>query len=156
MQDSNEKNGLCAGSRGKTTTAWFLRGILEEYGLLTGMAGSIEHSIANDRLTEQGELWVPGEEDPSLDMYASSAACQVWLVDTLPPCRALHQQSAARAGQPVGARRRGPQPRCVRWQCWSSSCCLCMANLTGSARYRGALSRHKSRILVALVRLYCL
>ena len=57
-----------AGSRGKTTTAWFLRGILEEFGLLTGMAGSIEHSISNDRLTEQGALWVPKEDDPTLDM----------------------------------------------------------------------------------------
>ena len=57
-----------AGSRGKTTTAWLLRGIFEEAGLLTGLTGSIEHSISNDRMTEEGDLWTPDEPDPTTEL----------------------------------------------------------------------------------------
>ena len=59
-----------AGTRGKTTCAWFLRGILEEFGLLSGMVGSVEHALSHDRLTEQGALWTPSEPDPTQDLCA--------------------------------------------------------------------------------------
>ena len=65
---STKATAWCAGSRGKTTTAWLLRGILEEAGLLTGLTGSIEHSISNDRLTDEGDLWTPEETDPSTEL----------------------------------------------------------------------------------------
>lgn len=55
-----------AGTTGKTTTAWLIRGILEAVPCLTGMVGSIEYAIAHDKLTEDGDLWVPDEEDPTL------------------------------------------------------------------------------------------
>lgn len=38
---------------------------------VTGMIGSLEYAIAEDRLDEDGELWVPQEEDPSADRESS-------------------------------------------------------------------------------------
>lgn len=55
-----------AGTRGKTTTCWLIRGILEAVPQLTGMVGSIEYALAHDKLSEEGDLWVPDEEDPTL------------------------------------------------------------------------------------------
>ena len=55
-----------AGTTGKTTTSWLIRGIFEAIPQLTGMIGSIEYAIAHDKLTEDGDLWVPDEDDPTL------------------------------------------------------------------------------------------
>lgn len=65
-----EQYTLCAGSAGKTTTAWLIRGIFEEWGKLTGMAGTIENAIYADKLDEDGNLWAPDEPDPTLDRCA--------------------------------------------------------------------------------------
>uniref|UniRef100_A0A7S0WRN5 Mur ligase central domain-containing protein n=1 Tax=Chlamydomonas leiostraca TaxID=1034604 RepID=A0A7S0WRN5_9CHLO len=54
-----------SGSRGKTTTSWLIRGVLEEMEQLTGMIGSVEYALADDRLDEDGELWAPREKDPA-------------------------------------------------------------------------------------------
>lgn len=62
--------GNGAGSAGKTTTAWLIRGIFEEWGKLTGMAGTIENAIYADKLDADGNLWTPSEPDPTLDRYA--------------------------------------------------------------------------------------
>ncbi|KXZ52871.1 hypothetical protein GPECTOR_8g252 [Gonium pectorale] len=56
---------------GKTTTAWLIRGILEELGQTVGLMSSVEHAIAEDRLDEDGELWEPLEEDPSAERESS-------------------------------------------------------------------------------------
>jgi UDP-N-acetylmuramoyl-L-alanyl-D-glutamate--2,6-diaminopimelate ligase len=53
------------GTSGKTTVSWLVRGILEEAGQLVGMVGSIEHSVGEDLLTEQGKLWRPEADDPT-------------------------------------------------------------------------------------------
>jgi hypothetical protein len=37
------------GSSGKTTVSWLVRGLLEEMQQLTGMVGSIEYALAEDR-----------------------------------------------------------------------------------------------------------
>lgn len=58
---------MCTGSRGKTTTSWLVRGIFEEMQLVTGMVGSLENSIAVDKMTEDGDLWQADEEDPTLE-----------------------------------------------------------------------------------------
>ena len=55
-----------AGSRGKTTTSWFIRGIFEEMQLITGMIGSLENSIAVDKMTDTGDIWKSEAEDPTL------------------------------------------------------------------------------------------
>uniref|UniRef100_A0A1D1ZZJ8 Mur ligase central domain-containing protein n=1 Tax=Auxenochlorella protothecoides TaxID=3075 RepID=A0A1D1ZZJ8_AUXPR len=60
------------GTHGKTTAAWLTRGLLEETGALTGMIGTIEYAIAEDRLDEEGALWAPEEDDPSADRESSS------------------------------------------------------------------------------------
>ena len=63
--------GTCfAGSIGKTTTAWLIRGIFEEWGKLTGMAGTIENAIYADKLDAEGALWTADEPDPTLDRRA--------------------------------------------------------------------------------------
>lgn len=43
-----------------------MRGILEEMQQLTGMVGSLEHSIYADKMTMEGHIWQPDEEDPTL------------------------------------------------------------------------------------------
>lgn len=62
--------GMSAGSSGKTTTAWLIRGIFEEWGKLTGMASSIEDALYADKLNKEGDLWAPDEPDPTLDRSA--------------------------------------------------------------------------------------
>ena len=70
-----EAVGAClAGSVGKTTTSWLIRGIFEEWGKLTGMAGTIENAIYADKLDEEGNLWTPDEPDPTLDRRAPTTA----------------------------------------------------------------------------------
>ncbi|GLC37756.1 hypothetical protein PLESTB_001473600 [Pleodorina starrii] len=59
------------GLLGKTTTAWLIRGILEELGQTAGLMSTIEHAIAEDRLDEDGYLWEPMEEDPSAERESS-------------------------------------------------------------------------------------
>ena len=67
--------GAClAGSIGKTTTSWLIRGIFEEWGKLTGMAGTIENAIYADKLDAEGNLWTPDEPDPTLDRQVPSTA----------------------------------------------------------------------------------
>ena len=59
-----------AGSKGKTTTSWLVRGIFEEMQLVTGMVGTLEYSLAVDKMTENGDLWKPEEEDITLERSA--------------------------------------------------------------------------------------
>ncbi len=75
---------LRAGSAGKSTTAWYVRGIFEDWALpgsepprvcVVGMAGSLENAVDVARLDRQGNLWQPEEEDPTLDRCAGSALC---------------------------------------------------------------------------------
>lgn len=72
-----------AGSRGKTTTSWLVRGIFEEMQLVTGMIGSLEYSIAVDKMTADGNLWMPDEEDPTLRRCAAIAGRFLWSVKPL-------------------------------------------------------------------------
>lgn len=53
------------GSYGKTTTAWLSRGVFEESDGLIGMVGSIEYAMDLNKLTREGDFWVPEEEDPT-------------------------------------------------------------------------------------------
>ena len=55
------------GSRGKTTTAWLVRGIYEELRKVTGMIGTIEYAITTDKMTADGDLWEPTVEDTTLE-----------------------------------------------------------------------------------------
>lgn len=55
------------GTNGKTTTSWLIRGILEEQDRLTGLIGTVEYALAEDLLTETGDLWYRTEEDPTLN-----------------------------------------------------------------------------------------
>lgn len=59
-----------AGSKGKTTTSWLVRGIFEEMQLVTGMVGTLEYSLAVDKMNENGDLWKPEEEDITLERSA--------------------------------------------------------------------------------------
>lgn len=49
------------GCAGKTTTAWLIRGILEELGQTVGLMSNIEHAIAEDRWAPPaGRAWDRG------------------------------------------------------------------------------------------------
>lgn len=56
-----------AGSTGKTTTSWLVRGIFEEMVLRTGMIGSLEYALGIDRMTHDGNMWESAEEDPTIE-----------------------------------------------------------------------------------------
>ena len=45
------------GTNGKTTTSWLIRGILEEWGHLSGMVGTLEYALAEHRLDASGEVF---------------------------------------------------------------------------------------------------
>eukprot|EP00798_Chlamydomonas_sp_ICE-L_P010597 gene10597-12263_t len=62
------------GSKGKTTTSWLVRGVLEELEQTTGMIGSIEYSIQEDRLTVDGDIWDPVEDDDHKAMMAQESS----------------------------------------------------------------------------------
>lgn len=53
------------GSYGKTMSAWLARGIFEESGELVAMINNSEYAIHQDRLTPEGDIWAPDEDDPS-------------------------------------------------------------------------------------------
>lgn len=55
------------GSRGKSSVAWLVRGLLEQAGELVGMIGDSEYAISTVRVTREGEIWEPDEEDPNQD-----------------------------------------------------------------------------------------
>jgi len=59
------------GSYGKTTSAWLTRGLLEQAEELVGMVGEIENALADTRLTLEGDIWTPDEEDPTLNRECS-------------------------------------------------------------------------------------
>ena len=58
---------VSTGSRGKSTTAWLVRGIYEELRKVTGMIGTIEYAITTDKMTADGDLWEPTVEDTTLE-----------------------------------------------------------------------------------------
>ena len=72
------------GTNGKTTTSWLIRSVLEEIGrssdeearlsadVIVGMIGTIEYAVAEDRLDEEGELWLPTEPDPTRQRTCSA------------------------------------------------------------------------------------
>ena len=47
---------------------------------MTGMMGSIEHAVAEDRLDEEGRLWEPEEEDVTLQVPGYLAAALLLLL----------------------------------------------------------------------------
>ncbi|GBF91369.1 hypothetical protein Rsub_04109 [Raphidocelis subcapitata] len=60
------------GSSGKTTVSWLVRGVLEELGQLTGMVGSVEYGLAEDRLDAEGDLWEADQPDPTAERECTS------------------------------------------------------------------------------------
>lgn len=50
------------GCRGTAVVSWLIRGVLEEAGQLTGLMGSIEYAVAEERLDSMGEIWRPDED----------------------------------------------------------------------------------------------
>lgn len=60
------------GTNGKTTSSWLIRSILEQRGLVVGMVGTIEYALSEDRLDDEGHLWVPREPDPTLGRACSA------------------------------------------------------------------------------------
>jgi hypothetical protein len=97
------------GSYGKTTTAWLARGLLEEGGQLVGMSGNTEHALGEDRLTREGHLWVPDEEDTTLDrdcaapFHAAPYAGKYELPGTTPDALHLQKLLAGMADRGAGA-----------------------------------------------------
>eukprot|EP00879_Flechtneria_rotunda_P018943 GHRR01019886.1.p1 GENE.GHRR01019886.1~~GHRR01019886.1.p1 ORF type:complete len:681 (+),score=219.20 GHRR01019886.1:600-2642(+) len=61
-----------AGTSGKTTVSWLVRGVLEQAGQLTGMIGSIEHALAEHLLTPEGDFWKAAEADPAAERECAS------------------------------------------------------------------------------------
>lgn len=59
------------GSLGKTTTAWMARGMFEEDQRVVGMLGSIEYAVDIEKMTREGDIWSPSEEDPTAEMDSS-------------------------------------------------------------------------------------
>lgn len=60
------------GTNGKTTTSWIMRSIFEESEHITGMLGTVEWALANERLDTMGEIWEPMEEDTTLKRDSSA------------------------------------------------------------------------------------
>jgi len=60
------------GTNGKTTTTWLVRSVLEQMAFVVGMVGTIEYALAEDRLDDAGELWVPTERDPTVHRKSST------------------------------------------------------------------------------------
>ena len=55
-----------AGSMGKTTTSWLIRGIFDELDKSAGLIGTVEYGIDEFLMTEDGDLWKRDEPDPTL------------------------------------------------------------------------------------------
>lgn len=55
-----------AGSTGKTTTSWLIRGIFDELDKSAGLIGTVEYGIDEFLMTEDGDLWKRDEPDPTL------------------------------------------------------------------------------------------
>jgi UDP-N-acetylmuramyl tripeptide synthase len=51
------------GTNGKTSSSWYIRGILESMGRLTGIIGSIEYALCNDPINPNGRFWMPSKSD---------------------------------------------------------------------------------------------
>ena len=73
----------CAGSAGKSTTCWYVRGIFEDWALpgsdpprvcVVGMTGSLENAVDVLRMDRQGNLWEPEEDDPTLERFGMGLA----------------------------------------------------------------------------------
>jgi UDP-N-acetylmuramoyl-L-alanyl-D-glutamate--2,6-diaminopimelate ligase len=60
------------GSYGKTTTSWLARGIFDEAEKDIGIIGDSEYAINTDRLTLEGDIWEPTEEDPTIERERAS------------------------------------------------------------------------------------
>jgi UDP-N-acetylmuramoyl-L-alanyl-D-glutamate--2,6-diaminopimelate ligase len=60
------------GSYGKTTSSWLARGIFDEAEKDIGIIGDSEYAINTDRLTPEGDIWVPAEDDPTEKLERSS------------------------------------------------------------------------------------
>lgn len=67
------------GTNGKTTTSWLVRGVFEQARNKTGMIGTIEYAIAEERLTPQGGIWAPEEEDPSAELEHQPFQLDQWV-----------------------------------------------------------------------------
>lgn len=55
-----------AGSCGKTTTSWLIRGMFDELDKSAGLIGSVEYGIDEYLMNEEGDLWKRDEPDPTL------------------------------------------------------------------------------------------
>lgn len=63
---------MCAGSTGKTTTSWLIRGMFDELDKSAGLIGTVEYGIDEFLMTEDGDLWKRDEPDPTLQRCASA------------------------------------------------------------------------------------
>lgn len=62
---------MCAGSTGKTTTSWLIRGMFDELDKSAGLIGTVEYGIDEFLMTEDGDLWKRDEPDTTLQRCAS-------------------------------------------------------------------------------------
>ena len=62
---------MCAGSTGKTTTSWLIRGMFDELDKSAGLIGTVEYGIDEFLMTEDGDLWKRDEPDPTLQRCSS-------------------------------------------------------------------------------------
>lgn len=58
-----------AGSSGKTTTSWLIRGMFDELDKSAGLIGTVEYGIDEFLMDEEGDLWKRHEPDPTLRRY---------------------------------------------------------------------------------------
>lgn len=58
------------GTFGKTSVAWYVRGLLEQSGELVGMIGDSENAIGEARLTLDGSIWSPYSSDGNVPSEA--------------------------------------------------------------------------------------
>lgn len=65
-------HSMCAlaGSAGKTTTSWLIRGIFDELDKSAGLIGTVEYGIDEFLMTEEGDLWKRDEPDITLTRWA--------------------------------------------------------------------------------------
>jgi len=59
-----------AGSGGKTTTSWLIRGMFDELDKSAGLIGTVEYGIDEFLMNEDGDLWKRDEPDPTLHRCA--------------------------------------------------------------------------------------
>lgn len=78
------------GTTGKTTVSWLIRSILEKHGKTTGMMCDTDHSVMDNYLDLDGNIWKSDEvdvartRDSATPYHIAPYTGRYWVDETLP------------------------------------------------------------------------